>query len=235
MKNLELSPTKKEQSIIRTVAGHLKNASILLLLYLTLNQMPYYVTELPFFFGNFYGIPRVFSIMIAIVLLFLMVVIGYKVAKRFNLVNLTDPFTNNHVRLIIVAFLIEQVIGYTSLFLQRNLADRTASYSSTVENGSGITAFLALAIVLPIIEEIIYRGFIMGAWLKLYPKIGLIVSAFCFTLIHVPNSEIAFLQYFLKAILYGVVYLKCRRLEVTMGMHILNNLPGGLQMLFHLF
>lgn len=104
-----------------------------------------------------------------------------------------------------------------------------------IEQSSGSVIFIYFSIAAPIFEEVIYRGFIQGYWFKKSPKIGIIVSTIIFTLVHFPNNAIVFVDYFLGSLIFGIVYLKTKRLEVTTGIHILNNLPAGIQALLNLF
>lgn len=129
-----------------------------------------------------------------------------------------------------------QVIGYLSIFLQGNqVLQREALYASFIQNSSASTLFVHFVVAAPFLEEIIFRGFILGYWFKDSPRIGLIVSVMLFTLAHFPNNMVVFAQYFLTSAVYGLVYQKSRRLEITTGMHILNNLPAGLQVFLNLF
>ena len=78
-------------------------------------------------------------------------------------------------------------------------------------------------LVTPIIEEIIFRGMIIGRLFKNKPYIGIVVSSVIFGLLHFSNIFLAPMFIFSGLIFY-IAYYKTKKLEVSISMHIMTNL-----------
>jgi membrane protease YdiL (CAAX protease family) len=75
----------------------------------------------------------------------------------------------------------------------------------------------------PIMEEILFRGLIIG---KLFPKkqmIGLVISSFIFGLSHTPTDLGSWILYGGMGMVLGFVYTKTGKLEASVTLHILWN------------
>ncbi|WP_088044394.1 CPBP family intramembrane glutamic endopeptidase [Bacillus sp. EAC] len=89
-----------------------------------------------------------------------------------------------------------------------------------------ILMIISAVILAPIKEEWITRKLIIGSVFKNLPIIGLIVSSFGFGLLHMIAgfSIYALIQYSLAGLIFGIVYLITKRIEISMMAHFLNNL-----------
>ncbi|MFB7138615.1 lysostaphin resistance A-like protein [Gottfriedia sp. NPDC056225] len=85
---------------------------------------------------------------------------------------------------------------------------------------------ISAVILAPIKEEWITRKLIIGSIFKHSPIIGLIVSSFGFGLLHMLAgfSIYALLSYSLAGLIFGIIYIKTKKIEVTIFAHFLNNL-----------
>ena len=93
----------------------------------------------------------------------------------------------------------------------------------------GASSFLLLltfGIFVPIIEECIFRGFIIKGIFRGLPIIGCIISIILFTLAHNPTNSWEYLLFGFSSIVYVVSFMKTQRLEVPILIHILNNILG---------
>lgn len=87
---------------------------------------------------------------------------------------------------------------------------------------SGWGGILAIAIVGPILEEVLFRGAITKALLQKYsPAKAIVISALLFGVFHLNPAQI--LPAFLMGLLLGWVYYKTASLIPCILMHILNN------------
>lgn len=88
-----------------------------------------------------------------------------------------------------------------------------------------IQMIVSAVILAPIKEEWITRKLIIGSIFKNFPFIGLLVSSFGFGLLHMIAgfSIYALIQYSLAGLVFGLIYLKTRRIEVCILAHFLNN------------
>ncbi len=89
-----------------------------------------------------------------------------------------------------------------------------------------ILMIISAVILAPIKEEWITRKLIIGSIFKNSPIIGLIVSSFGFGLLHMVAgfSIYALLSYSLAGLIFGIIYIKTKKIEVTIFAHFLNNL-----------
>jgi uncharacterized protein len=85
-----------------------------------------------------------------------------------------------------------------------------------------IIYFFLMVIITPVVEEIIYRGFLFNMILKKYSfKIALIASSLIFALIHLKFTGIGFL--FLYGLFFGYAYYKTKSLITPILAHFTIN------------
>lgn len=85
-------------------------------------------------------------------------------------------------------------------------------------------SILTIAVIPPLLEEIIFRGILIRVIFRKYLLLGLVVSSLAFASLHESDTWIGYLPYLYSGVIFGLAYLKTRRLEVTILMHFLNNL-----------
>ena len=78
-------------------------------------------------------------------------------------------------------------------------------------------------IMAPIVEELVFRGLLMGRVFNPDSIVGLIVSSLLFGLVHRPNSIGVWIVYAGMGFALGTVYRKCQKLEYCIMAHIINN------------
>ncbi|NUN24958.1 MAG: CPBP family intramembrane metalloprotease [Candidatus Jettenia caeni] len=77
-------------------------------------------------------------------------------------------------------------------------------------------------IVAPILEEILFRGFLQSALKNTFgSRYALVISASLFAAVHM--DVFAFLQIFILGILLGYLYEKTQTLAASIFVHILHN------------
>lgn len=178
------------------------------------------------------SISKNISVILSMVGMILILIMGFWLVKKMNLQGNGQLFSKKKITLYIFGYLLIQIVGYVCLFLQSSFEGaRDATFLSELNNIPGILLFLSSTLVGPIIEEIVFRGFVIGYWFKEQPVIGIIVSSISFAMFHAKENIFILLMYFLSSIIYGLVYMKSKRLEGSVIIHVLNNLPGGISML----
>lgn len=96
---------------------------------------------------------------------------------------------------------------------------------------STFMGWLLLFLIQPLVEEIIFRGFLMsllGRYFNL--KVALVVSSFAFALVHADNdgfSIIGFVTITLAGFLFGLLFMKTGQLWLATGMHAAWNFTQG--------
>ena len=78
-------------------------------------------------------------------------------------------------------------------------------------------------IMAPIVEELIFRGILMGRVFKPDSIVGLILSSLLFGLAHRPNSIGVWIVYAGMGFVLGTVYRKFQKLEYCIMAHMINN------------
>ena len=78
-------------------------------------------------------------------------------------------------------------------------------------------------IMAPIVEELIFRGLLMGRVFNPDSIVGLILSSLLFGLVHMPNSIGVWIIYAGMGFILGTVYRKFQKLEYCIMAHMINN------------
>ncbi len=78
-------------------------------------------------------------------------------------------------------------------------------------------------IMAPIVEELIFRGLLMGRVFNLDSIVGLILSSLLFGLVHTPNSIGVWIVYAGMGFALGTGYRKFQKLEYCIIAHMINN------------
>ena len=141
---------------------------------------------------------------------------------KFNLFSF-KALKRNEIVLIIISFLVLEITVYliTTFF---PLPSNQESLSKMVDQSNLIVAIITLGILVPIIEECIFRGVFIKVLFQKSQRIGVIISILLFTFAHGPSSVTDFIIYGLPAVIYSVIYYKTKRLEIPIIIHIMNNI-----------
>ena len=78
-------------------------------------------------------------------------------------------------------------------------------------------------IMAPIVEELVFRGILMGRVFNPDSIVGLILSSLLFGLVHMPNSIGVWIIYAGMGFTLGTVYRKFQKLEYCIMAHMINN------------
>ncbi|EGP4912611.1 CPBP family intramembrane metalloprotease [Enterococcus faecium] len=146
-----------------------------------------------------------------------------------NIIKTNHPFlTKKNILIILVATLIDRgiAIGGT-LLLNTQGYTTTANDSTLIKLFSGVSpvlVILLLGIAAPIMEEIVFRGGIIGYLVENNALLAILISSFLFGIIHGPTNFISFGMYFFMGIILAVSYYKTKDLRVSISIHFLNNL-----------
>lgn len=92
-----------------------------------------------------------------------------------------------------------------------------------------ITTFYS-TVVAPIVEELIFRGCIIGFLFKNKKWLGLIVSILTFTMIPSPTSLQTAWPYMIMGTVFGSSYIITNNLKVPSGAHLLNNVIASIKL-----
>jgi len=169
------------------------------------------------------------STLVTVILVVINILFLIYLAKRMNIIKTNHPFlTKKNILIILVATLIDRgiAIGGT-LLLNMQGHTTTANDSTLIKLFSGVSPVLVvllLGIATPIMEEIVFRGGIIGYLVENNALLAILISSFLFGIIHGPTNFISFGMYFFMGIILSVSYYKTKDLRVSISIHFLNNL-----------
>lgn len=147
-----------------------------------------------------------------------------------------DFLTKKNIGLIIGGFLLARIIAIVGTMLLNMQGKVSTSNDEAIEllftGENPLLIILLIGISAPIMEEIVFRGGIIGLWLKKFPIVGIAVSSICFGLVHGPTDVISFLIYGLMGVVLAYSYYKTQRIEVSMSIHFLNNILPAIILAF---
>lgn len=82
---------------------------------------------------------------------------------------------------------------------------------------------LYLGIVAPIIEEVVFRGFMTKYFFQNRKILGLLITATLFALPHVPQNPAEFALYFNMGAIFYLAYRRRENIKDAIAVHFLNN------------
>ena len=126
--------------------------------------------------------------------------------------------------LILVIFFLGDLLGYFVGQLTHNAA---------MENQDALNKkFAVVGFIIPIMEEIIFRGLLAKVLFGKYFKMGLVISSLLFMAGHSASTPQTIVIYGIMSAGLAITYYKTERIEYSMGVHILNNSISVLLSLF---
>ncbi|WP_105956686.1 CPBP family intramembrane glutamic endopeptidase [Apilactobacillus quenuiae] len=174
----------------------------------------------------------------------LMIWAAYFSYKKHGRNDLKQPITKSNWKLVIIAYVLSHVIeGFLSFLSNVTYHETTSGNQQALQNmlsSNKLTVVLMLfgiVIFSPILEELVFRGYLMDALFS--PKfkwLPIIISGLLFGLAHNTGLNIFFfLVYAQIGFFLAYVYQKTNNLKVSIALHMLNNLISAIIMVKMLF
>ena len=156
-------------------------------------------------------------------------VIGLLLVKRLSIRGDGQLFTKRSLCIMVIGYLVMLGQSYLSLYLQSGFENaRGADFLDTMNIIPGYLLALNASVVMPLLEEIVFRGFILKVWFRNRPLLGVIISCLLFMCSHGPQNIVVAIMYFLSGLCMAYVYKKTDRIEAAVIVHWAMNLPGGI-------
>lgn len=173
-------------------------------------------------------------ILLIMVNIIILVWLTYKlklIEFNFTWITKTNLFIiiGSTILLKVIAIMGTLLIQY---FNGQEISNNDAALNSLFNGVNPVLLFLLIAISAPIMEEIVFRGGIIGLLCKNKPIIGILLSSISFGLIHMATDIPNFLLYALMGLILSLSYYKSKRLEVSIMVHFLNNVIPAIAMIF---
>lgn len=158
------------------------------------------------------------------------------VAYGFKLLSLKEI---RWKRLVAIAFLNLAIFFAGNLLgsfvgkLTHNVAmENQAALDQMFINVPAYLQFAVVGFIIPIIEEIIFRGLLAKVLFGKYFKTGLVISSLLFMAAHLAFTPQTIIIYGIMSAGLAITYYKTKHIEYSMGVHILNNSMSVLLSLF---
>lgn len=135
---------------------------------------------------------------------------------------IVKPFIRGLLLILIVKF-----ISAIFLFMENQFS--TTNQIGLEKIFSNMPFFLIFFITVisgPIIEEILFRGFLMGACFKTNSIFALLFSSLLFGLVHKPNNIGSVILYMGIGLVLRILFRQTKKLEICILLHAANNLLG---------
>ena len=171
-----------------------------------------------------------------LILAFLVVtLVTVLIAKRLGFLNhASQLLTRDAWKSIFMGFLIMvpvKMLGGMILVLEHGSNANTLNQSVIEQLGMPPVLLFALSVVAaPIVEEVVFRGFIVKQAFH-YSYLGVIVSSALFGAVHVPTDLGGWILYGGMGLVLALVYQKTKKLEYSIAVHALNNFLGVLSLI----
>ncbi|HDJ5860214.1 TPA: CPBP family intramembrane metalloprotease SdpA, partial [Staphylococcus aureus] len=117
------------------------------------------------------------------------------------------------------------IYGLDNLYLYfHDVPANEQQLEQAIRNTPFYISIFTVTIIPAIVEEIVFRGMIIRVIFRKHLFLGLIVSSLVFASLHESDTWIGYLPYLYSGLIFGLIYIKTKRLEVVIFMHFLNNL-----------
>lgn len=173
------------------------------------------------------------DILIALIQLIIFFVI-YKLAVRRNEDELRTKLNLKDISFSVMTGIGVSGISFIWLIIAGKIPEFQAQIAAMKEGnamiggGSLHGVFLSAVIAAPIVEEVIFRGVVLGSFRKVFPAwMSILFSAVIFGAYHM--NPVAIVYASVMGIIAGIVYEKKRNLLFPIILHMANNFMGLLQ------
>ena len=133
-----------------------------------------------------------------------------------------QPFrqVGGKVMLLSIMLVFAAMFAFNVLAQELGLPDELSEVIKQVSNN--VLGCITIAVLAPILEEVLFRGAIQGYLMRKYnPAVGIVVAALVFGLIHMNPIQIFYA--FCLGLVFGWMYYRTRSLMPVIIGHVLNN------------
>lgn len=118
-----------------------------------------------------------------------------------------------------------KILGAILFMAEHGLGNLPTNQQAIMDANMPPYLLFAFTVVLaPVIEEFVMRGLVMGKLFTPRSIWGLFISSFVFGFLHGPSDLGSWVMYGGMGLALGLVYRYTERLDISIGVHVLNNL-----------
>ena len=137
------------------------------------------------------------------------------------------------INTIIIGFIVlmaaKIIIG--SFMTQQTANDAAIEKLFRISVNTSLMMVFMTAIAAPIVEELVFRGFLMDYFFTDQPVFAILLSGLVFGSIHSSTNLISWVMYVVMGIILAATYNKEKNLAASISVHFLNNLLPSVVML----
>lgn len=130
------------------------------------------------------------------------------------------------INTIIIGFIVlmaaKMIIG--SFMTQKTANDAAIEKLFKISVNTSFMMVFMTAIAAPVVEELVFRGFLMDYFFTDQPIFAILLSGLIFGSIHASTNFISWLMYVVMGIILAATYNKGKNLAANISLHFLNNL-----------
>ena len=130
------------------------------------------------------------------------------------------------INTIIIGFIVlmaaKMIIG--SFMTQQTANDAAIEKLFKISVNTSFMMVFMTAIAAPVVEELVFRGFLMDYFFTDQPIFAILLSGLIFGSIHASTNFISWLMYVVMGIILAATYNKEKNLAANISLHFLNNL-----------
>lgn len=142
------------------------------------------------------------------------------------------PFHRNWLNYWLIVLAVYMVVQHV---LQLIFTVDVSEFLQQLANSKSLLAFIAIAIFAPVLEELVFRGYLFAAWRQ--TRLGLsgtlVLTSSIFTALHIGQYGILLLMVlFVFSIILGLARERTGSLWVPIILHALNNMISGVTIIY---
>ena len=194
----------------------------LFIVFIVLSQLPLLLIESHYSMG----------IIAPLVILCYLILIGilFYIVKRVKGESPFKKITGKNVRFILTAYVVMILakgilLTLMTKFYHQTISANDQAINSLVTDKTSLLMTILVVVLVPITEELLYRGVFTSFFFKSQPFWQVAMSGVIFGLMHSSTNFISALVYVTMGWILAYVYVHTRNLSNSLTLHILNNAP----------
>ena len=194
----------------------------LFIVFIVLSQLPLLLIESHYSMG----------IIAPLVILCYLILIGilFYIVKRVKGESPFKKITGKNVRFILAAYVVMILakgilLTLMTKFYHQTISANDQAINSLVTDKTALLMTILVVVLVPITEELLYRGVFTSFFFKNQPFWQVTISGVIFGLMHSSTNFISALIYVTMGWILAYVYVHTKNLSNSLTLHILNNAP----------
>lgn len=194
----------------------------LFIVFIVLSQLPLLLIESHYSMG-------IIAPLVILCYLILIVILFY-IVKRVKGESPFKKITGKNIRFILTTYVVMILAKGILLTLMTKVYHQTTSandkaLNALVTDRTAVLMTILVVVLVPITEELLYRGVFTSFFFKNQPFWQVAMSGVIFGLMHSSTNFISALVYITMGWILAYVYVHTKNLSNSLTLHILNNAP----------